>query len=154
MKPGVCVLPIDYDQNVYLTSEFHYAIGRISLEGVSGGIEPDEAPETTAVRELQEELGLVAGHWEYLTSVDPFTTIVGSPTRLFLATQLSQVARAPEGTEQIETVKLPLLTALEKVGTGEISHAPTCVAILMAFHRQTLGKNGNTLNTKSEKRVQ
>jgi ADP-ribose pyrophosphatase len=135
MKAGVCVLPIDTDQNVYLTDEFHYAIGRNSIEGVSGGIEPDEDADETARRELREELGLIAGDWEYLTTLDPFTTIVVSPTRLYFARELSQVENEPEGTEQIASVKMPLDSALDQVLSGQITHAPTCTLILIAALR-------------------
>src|ERR1051325_7127459 len=83
MKPGVSVLPLDDEGTVYLTDEFHYGIGRSAIEVVSGGIEPDEDPLQTAQRELQEELGITAGNWRDLGSVDPFTTIVVSPTRLY-----------------------------------------------------------------------
>ncbi|MEL7498495.1 MAG: NUDIX hydrolase [Planctomycetota bacterium] len=131
MKPGVCVLALDDDANVYLTSEFHYGVGRVSLEAVSGGIELGEDPDLTAQRELQEELGLIADRWEYLTTVDPFTTIMVSPTRLYLATGLTQVDKSPEGTEQIETVIMKFDDAEQMIRTGEISHAPTCVALLM-----------------------
>lgn len=132
MKPGVCVLPLDEEKNIYLTREFHYGIGRQSLEGVSGGIEPGEDPRETAERELAEELGLAAQHWERVGAVDPFTTIVVSPTQLYLATGLSQVPSAPEGTEQIESVKMPLSEALTKVSEGTITHAPTCVLLFLA----------------------
>jgi ADP-ribose pyrophosphatase len=132
MKPGICVLAIDDQDQVYLTREFHYGVGRESLEGVSGGMEPNEDPLRTAQRELQEELGLVAAEWEFLTTVDPFTTIMVSPTRLYLARDLTEVATNPEGTEEIARVVMPLETALEKVNCGEITHAPTCVAILRA----------------------
>jgi hypothetical protein len=43
LKPGVTVLAIDDETNVYLTEEFHYGVGRITIEAVSGGIEPGEA---------------------------------------------------------------------------------------------------------------
>lgn len=132
MKPGVCVLAVDDQRRVHLTSEFHYGVGRVSLEAVSGGIEPGEDPEQTAQRELQEELGLVAKNWQFLSSVDPFTTIVVSPTRLYLVRDLTSVAKSPEGTEQIETVVMPLSESVQLVINGEISHAPTCIAILMA----------------------
>ena len=135
MKPGVCVLPLDGDGNVHLTWEFHYGIGRHSLEAVSGGIEPGEDPDETARRELQEELGLTAKTWNYLSTVDPFTTIVVSPTRLYLVEELTQVQRSLEGTEQIETVVLPLSEAIQKISLGDITHAPTCVALLMAKNR-------------------
>ena len=131
MKPGVCVFAVDEQRQVHLTSEFHYGIGQISLEGVSGGIEPGEDPDVTAARELQEELGLEAERWEFLTSVDPFTTIVVSPTRLYLAQGLREVPSSQEGTERIERVSLSLEEACQKVFDGEISHAPTCVGLLM-----------------------
>ncbi len=37
IKPGVCVIALDEDGSVWLTEEFHYAVGRTTLEGVSGG---------------------------------------------------------------------------------------------------------------------
>lgn len=150
MKPGVSVLPMDDDGAVYLTREFHYAVGRDSVEVVSGGIEPDEEPLSTARRELEEELGIRAEHFEDLGTVDPFTTIIESPTRLYLATGLSFVHARPDGTEQIECVQLAFEDALAQVMNGEISHGPSCIAILKtAVKRQSSNKihfnpkNGN-----------
>lgn len=136
IKPGVCVLALDDQGNVRLTREFHYAIGRDSIEAVSGGIEPGEDADATAVRELQEELGLKANQMTYLTTLDPFTSCMVSPTRLYLATGLSEVSSNPEGTEQIETVVMPLAAAVQKVLAGEITHAPTCVLLLRAHLKQ------------------
>lgn len=132
MKPGVCVLAIDEEENVYLTREFHYGVGRYSIEAVSGGIEPGEDPDLTAKRELQEEIGLQAEHWEHVGTIDPFTTIVVSPTRLYIVGGLSDAPKDPEGTEIIETVKMPLDQAVTMVEQGEITHAQTCVVLLQA----------------------
>jgi ADP-ribose pyrophosphatase len=41
------------------------------------------------------------------------------------------VPKALEGTETIETVVMPIAEAVEAVETGLISHAPSCVAILL-----------------------
>lgn len=132
MKAGVCVLPVDERGICHLTDEFHYGIGRDSLEGVSGGIEPGEDPLETARRELAEELGITAREWTELGSVDPFTTIVVSPTRLYLARGLSFGETAPEGTERIRRRALPLAEAFEMVLDGRITHSPTCVLLLRA----------------------
>ena len=130
MKPGVCVAALDDEGFVYLTDEFHYGIGRDSLEGVSGGIEAGERPLETAQRELEEELGLKADRWTELGMVDPFTTIVVSPTRMFLAEGLSEGVRRPEGTEQIRRVRISKSEAIRRVFEGGITHGPTCVLLL------------------------
>ncbi|MCA9248813.1 MAG: NUDIX hydrolase [Planctomycetales bacterium] len=144
MKPGVSVLPVDDAGYVYLTDEFHYGVGRDSIEVVSGGIEPGEDRLLTAQRELEEELGIRAQQWDFLGSVDPFTTIIVSPTALFLARQLTFGATAQEGTEQIRTVKMPFSEAVRQVIEGQITHAPSCVLILKA---QALlqGENSTTV---------
>lgn len=131
IKPGVCVIAVDENRNLLLTKEFHYAVGRDSIEAVSGGVEPNEDPDETARRELQEELGIEAKDWQFLTTVDPFTTIMTSPTRLYLATGLTEVETDPEGTEQIERITIPLSEAVGRVSNGQITHAPSCVAILL-----------------------
>src|SRR5436305_465953 len=80
IKPGVSVLALDADGTVCLTHEFHYGVGRVTLEVVSGGIDEGESPEDAAKRELKEELGITAEEWSDLGVVDPFTAMVNSPT--------------------------------------------------------------------------
>lgn len=130
VKPGVSVLALDDDYHVYLTEEFHYGVGRVTIETVSGGIEPDEGALATARRELQEELGIEAGQWTDIGVCDPFTANVVSPTRLFVARQLTFGQQAPEGTELIRCVKMPLSEAVQRVVANRITHAPSCLAIL------------------------
>lgn len=135
IKPGVCVLASDGD-NVYLTEEFHYGVGRVTLEAVSGGREGHEPAIECARRELREELGIHAECWAELTTVDPFTASVVSPTVLFIATQLTFLTAAPEGTEQIRMVKMKLDEAYAAVCDGRITHAPSCIVILRLWIQQ------------------
>lgn len=132
IKPGVSVLAADCDGFVYLTDEFHYGIGRHSLECVSGGIEEDEDALEGARRELQEEIGIEAATWRHLGVADPFTSPLASPTQLYLAQGLTFVEAAPEGTEQIRRVRLPLTEAVEMVMDSRITHAPSAALILKA----------------------
>jgi ADP-ribose pyrophosphatase len=134
LKPGVSVLPVDDSGTVYLTEEFHYAVGRTTLEAVSGGIEADEDPLVCARRELEEELGIRAEQWLDLGVCDPFTSVVVSPTRLFLARSLSFGATRPEGTERIRCQGVPLAQAVQMVMESQITHAPSCVLILKAYY--------------------
>jgi ADP-ribose pyrophosphatase len=130
IKPGVCVVAVDNVGNLHLTEEFHYGVGRVTLEAVSGGREPGEPPLVAAQRELREELGIEASSWTDLGSIDPFTANLVSPTQLFLAQQLRWCTASPEGTELIRPMVMPLAEAIERVMTGQISHAPSAVLIL------------------------
>lgn len=130
LKSGVCVIAIDDQQVVHLTEEFHYAVGRVTVEGVSGGIETGETPQSSAHRELQEELGLRCSQLTHLGRVDPFTAAIYSTVDLYLARGLSECEAAPEGTELIRRRTIPLDDAVQMVRASKITHAPTCVGLL------------------------
>jgi len=132
LKPGVCVLAMDDDESVYLTEEFHDGVGRVTIEAVSGGIEAGEDSLETAQRELSEELGIEADDWTDMGLIDPFTASIVSPTRLYLARQLTFGPTAQEGTEQIHCIKKTLTESLQMVLSSQITHGPTCVVILKA----------------------
>jgi ADP-ribose pyrophosphatase len=130
LMSGVCVLALDDDNQVYLTEEFHYGVGRTTLEAVSGGVEVGEDAAATARRELAEELGIVAEEWRDMGAVDPLTGSMVSPARLYLAQKLQFGATDHEGTEQIRCVQMSLADAVQMVMSSEITHGPSCVLIL------------------------
>ncbi len=132
MKPGVSVLPVDADGTVTLILQFRYALGRESLEAVSGAVDGDEPPLEAAQREAREEAGIEAEEWTDLGAVDLDTSIVHCPTQLFLARALSFTETEREGTEEMRTVRIPLAEAVRRVMQGEITHGPSCVLILKA----------------------
>lgn len=130
IRPGVSVVLLDDDDYVYLTEEFHYGVGRTTLEVVSGGIDDGEEPLAGAQRESREELGIRAREWTHLGTFDPFTTMISSPTQLYLARGLSFGESAPEGCERIRCVKVPFVEAVEMVMDSRITHGPSCTVIL------------------------
>jgi ADP-ribose pyrophosphatase len=139
---GVSVLAVDVAGNAHLTEEFRYAIGRPSLEVASGGRDGDESPLDAARRELREELGIEAAEWTHLGFVDPFTSMLLSPTHLFLARGLRFGEPRHEATEQIRRVTMPLAEAVAAVMDGRITHAPSCVVILKAARLPTSPRPG------------
>lgn len=134
MVPGISVLPCDEEGNVYLTKEHRYVVQQESLEVVSGGIDEDEQPLEACVRELKEELGITADKIIDLGVTNPFTSAILSPAYLFLAVGLSFGERNLDDTEEIEMVKMPLEEAFEKVINSEITHGPSCLAIMKSYH--------------------
>ncbi|MFO0964776.1 MAG: NUDIX hydrolase [Gemmataceae bacterium] len=130
LREGVTAVAVDDRMQVHLTEEFHYAVGRVTIEGVSGGRDRNEPPLDCAQREMREELGIEAEDWLHLGPMDPITSVVASVTHLYLARRLRFGDKTPEGTELIRHVVLPLAEALALVMDGRITHAATCVALL------------------------
>jgi 8-oxo-dGTP pyrophosphatase MutT (NUDIX family) len=132
MRPGVSVLAVDAENFAYLTAEYRYAVRRESVEVVSGAVDAGEDQLEAARRELREELGIEASEWTDLGPVDPFTSVVDSPARLFLARGLAFAECAPEATELIRSIRVPLAEAVGMVMRGDVTHGPSCVLILKA----------------------
>ena len=133
LKSGSSILPLDEKGNVYLTKEYKYALNEYSIEAISGGREPTESFEETAIREMREEAGIVADKIIPLGLINPFTSVVYSPNYLFLATGLNFVQSAPEPTETIEIVKVTMNQALEWAMRGVISHGASVAIILKTY---------------------
>jgi 8-oxo-dGTP pyrophosphatase MutT (NUDIX family) len=133
MKPGVAILPIDTDGNVYLIRQFCYAFGQESIEAVCGVIEEEEPRRDAAKRELEEEIGIKASELIDLGVVDLDTSIVRCPVQMFLAKQLTKTEANQEGTETIKILHIPLDEAVQMVMDSIITHAPSCVLILKAY---------------------
>lgn len=131
MKPGVCVLPIDENGDVYLTKQFRYGFGAESLEVIAGGMESDDALEN-AKREAREEIGLEAEEWIEFGTAETDTSIVKSPAHFFIAKQLKFAEPEREAVEVMKIVKMSLNEAAEKVLSSEIRHAASCILILKA----------------------
>src|SRR5262249_34273528 len=117
---------------VCLVREFKYAMDSYSLEVISGGLDEGETPLEAAKRELAEEVQLAADEWTHVGCVHPFTTVVRSPTHIFLAEGLRFRDGQPDDGERLSLVRMPFTVALRMVMDGEIFHAASCVVILKA----------------------
>lgn len=139
-KPGVAVLPLDDEGNVYLNREYRYAIESESIETVAGGIEDGDSPLESAKKELKEELGIVAASWEELGVYHPLTETVFTPSTFFIARNLSFEKPNIEGTEDITCIKIPLKKAVEMVLSGSINFAIAGLLILIAWEKIRVDK--------------
>lgn len=143
VESGVAVLPLDDDGNAYLTRQFRYAIARESVEVIAGSLE-DEEPLTGAKREAKEELGIEAREWTPLGKIDVLTSICRSDTHFFLAEGLTFKKPERESTEDIKQLKMPLEEVVQKVVSGEITHADTCVLVLRAWEHKKRQRHHDT----------
>ena len=132
MKPGVSVLAVGDDGTAYLTKQFRYAVGRESVEVVSGMIDEGEGASAAARRELREELGIEADEWVDLGLIDAVTSQVFCPANVYLARGLKFGQTERDASEEMETVRMSFAQAVDAVMRGEITHGLSCVLILKA----------------------
>lgn len=131
--PGYAmVVPLLDDDRVILERVYRYTVQETVLECPSGALD-GEPPETAARRELEEETGWVAGAVASLGSFYGSNGISDERFHLFLATRLSHSGRmAREPTEQIELEFMPLERAVQLAFEGEVSDAPSALALILA----------------------
>lgn len=129
--PAVMVFPLTDSYEVYLISQYRYFYKSYVLEAVAGYIEKGESTLKAAKRELQEEAGLTASHWEELLRTDLAASIIKATLHVFLARGLDQTEYNREIGEDIEVIKMPLELAVQKAVNGEINDAVSVVGLLL-----------------------
>lgn len=136
LHPGSAVmLALDAKLSVFFVRQYRHATRKYLLELPAGSIEPGERPEDTAVRELQEEVGLRAQNLEKLCEFFVSPGFLQEKMWLFLATGLTEVQQRPEEDEFLEIVQLSFADALERVMAGEIQDAKTIIGLMFAASR-------------------
>jgi ADP-ribose pyrophosphatase len=131
---GAAVVAIDDKEHLCLLRQYRYVAEGWIWELPAGKLEPNEPPLSTAQRELIEEAGARASHWEslgsYFTSPGIFTEVL----HLFMATGLEDVKAAHESAEVIEVHWVPFSEVYEWVMQGKIRDAKTAIGIVRAQH--------------------
>ena len=129
---GVGILALDENGCVPMVTQYRYAFSRTLLEIPAGKREPGEDPLTTARRELREETGAEATHWQPLGAVLPSPGCYGEVLHLYLARDLTFGATHPDADEFLQVRRLPFDTLLAQCLSGEIEDGKTVAAVLKA----------------------
>lgn len=130
------VLCVTNASEVVLVRQYRHGIAAPSLELPAGVIEPGEEPLLAAKRELVEETGYESDDWVSIHSVS--TEPARHTTRAhFFCARGARATRppAPEETEVLEQVKVPLAELARLATDGSIVHGVHVGAILAALSR-------------------
>jgi ADP-ribose pyrophosphatase len=134
--PGSAViLPSFDDGTIAFVRQYRHPAVKYLLELPAGTLNDRERPEEGAARELEEELGLVAGRLEKLCEFFVSPGFLGEKMWLYLATDLKATQQRLEDDELIETVRLPIRRALQMITDGEIEDAKTIIGLMIAAPR-------------------
>ena len=129
------ILPSFDDGTIALVRQYRHPARRYLLELPAGTLNQNERPEEGAARELEEELGLVAGRMEKLSEFFVSPGFCEEKMWLYLATELTETTQRLEEDEMIEVVRLPIDHALQMITDREIEDAKTIIGLMFAAPR-------------------
>jgi len=130
------VVAVDADDQIYLVGQYRYPTEVYTWEIPEGGAELGEDPLVAIKRELREEAGVTAAHWEPLSHEIHLSNCMSAErTFIYLAKNLTITDSEPDGTEVIQVKKLHLSECLEMIERGEIVDAMTIMGLLLYERR-------------------
>ena len=133
--------PTHGDPRILLLRQYRHAAEGFLYEIPAGRLEPGEAPATCAARELREETGYTAARIEPLLVMFTTPGFTDEQIHVFVATELSRGAAAPERDEFIEVAPYRLSEVLGMIRTGAMRDAKSALALLYsAMFRPPSGK--------------
>jgi 8-oxo-dGTP pyrophosphatase MutT (NUDIX family) len=136
--PGAAaVVAVDGAGRVCLVRQYRHGVTDFLWEIPAGKLDPGEAPQVCAVRELAEETGVAAKRWTSLGQFLPAPGIFSEVIHLYLAQDLDVGAAAPDADEDLELQWLPLNEAIDKVLRCEWNDGKTALGLWRAqYHLQ------------------
>lgn len=127
---AIGIIPIDENNNTWLVGQYRYVPDCYSWEIPMGGGPLNIHPLDSAKRELKEETGLSATHWEELMQLHTSNSVTNERGLVYIAKDLTEGETAFEETEDLKIEKLPLEEAFDRVMSGEITDAISVAGLL------------------------
>ncbi|GLK51615.1 NUDIX domain-containing protein [Maricaulis virginensis] len=142
---AIAILPLFEDGTTVLVGQHRFPQDRYSWEIPEGGGPLDVPPLDSARRELKEETGLEAANWREILRMDLSNSVTDEEAIGYIATGLTQGEAAPEGTEVLQTRRVPFRMALHEAVSGRITDALTVAMLLRAYYMAREGELDETL---------
>jgi ADP-ribose pyrophosphatase len=136
VHPGaVMILPVLANGDLVMERQFRYPLGRDFIEFPAGKLDRGEEPLAAAKRELLEETGYQARHWEFLASIHVAIAYSNERIDLFLAEGLELHQAKLDEEEFLEILTVPPAQAIAWLAEGGITDSKTVVALLLLERR-------------------
>jgi 8-oxo-dGTP pyrophosphatase MutT (NUDIX family) len=129
-KYALGIVALDEDMHTWLVGQWRYPLNHYSWEIPMGGglLEVDRL--LSAQRELKEETGITATHWEEVISIHLSNCVSDEVGYGYLARGLSFGETNFDETEDLDILKLPFQEAVEMVMKGEITDSLSVATLL------------------------
>lgn len=132
---GVCVAALTENNELLFVEQFRYPYFEVTLELPAGKLEYGEDPFEAGKRELREETGATAAHYDDFGKLYPTPGYCGEIIHMYFATGLDFGEQQLDDDEFLEVKKIPLKTAFKMVMNNEIRDSKTQVGIVKAYYK-------------------
>ena len=131
--PGAsAVVPFVSAADILLVRQYRHAVGGYLYEIPAGKLDPGEAPEHCASRELEEETGYRCGRLDKLGAILTTPGFTDEVIHLYLGEDLTATEAHLEPDEVLSVVRVPFSEALDWVENGRINDGKSVSALLLA----------------------
>jgi ADP-ribose pyrophosphatase len=138
--PGaVVILPVFENGDVLLERQFRYPNAQVFVEFPAGKLEQGEDPLLCAQRELREETGYTAKHWQFLCTIHNAIAYSDEHLDIYLAEGLTAGERQLDAGEFLDVFTLPLDELLEWIRAGKVTDVKTLIAAFWLDKRRRGG---------------
>lgn len=136
---GVCVVPLDSDGRVIMEWQYRRPFDTNTFEIPAGKLRYGEDPLECGKRELEEETGMCAHRYIYLGKMYPTPGFCMEIVHMYLALDLYEGSVNRDEDEFMEIERVPLEELVDKVLSGEIVDAKTCIALMKVNEMKNRG---------------
>ena len=137
---GAVLAALKDDGTMVMVKQYRKPAERVVLEVPAGKIDPGEAPEVTAIRELKEETGYTAGKVQKLLQCYPSVGYSKEILHFYLCTDLTEGETDFDENEAIDVELYPVDELVDMILRGEIQDGKSQIAILMVKQMLTEGR--------------
>lgn len=127
---AIGIIPVDNEGFTWIVGQYRFPLKAYSWEIPEGGGKLSIPPLETAKRELKEETGIEATHWEQILEMHLSNSVTDERAIVFLATGLIEGVSSPDEDEVLHIRRVSLKEAVQMVERGEITDAISVAAIL------------------------
>lgn len=128
---GAGILLVDEDGMLIFVKQYRTTLDAVDIEIPAGCQEyPEEPFEACAVREAEEETGLIPECLYYVTNIIAAVGVLDERTAIYIGTNLKKGSTSYDPEEFIDLVKMSLPEALDAVYRQKIIDSKSVIAIL------------------------
>jgi 8-oxo-dGTP pyrophosphatase MutT (NUDIX family) len=137
----VFVVAIDDTMSVLIVQQYRYTVKEEVVEVPAGSPQGEESLQEGAMRELEEEGGLIASQMQKIGEFYSSVGITNQRCHVYLATGLKSTKKKLDAGESLRTVWVPMDEAIAAVREGRVKNVGAAYGLFLAYEVLVRGRD-------------